>query len=223
MKRILSIYPYLAPVVLLPASYWLWMTRLGGRHDLTLLALSVPIVFAYVIPGIGTNVLNLWEFHTRLRWGKFRPHHGFVFGSATSLLACWVVSAPADPASPLGALHAAFTLGSVLGFWNLLYDIAAIRTGIVVVHNRPHAEGLGPEAIAMDYAPVIFGTFGACYGAFLYACQNPLLADRKDLYWLLLILGNGLSLSIPVAVFVAWSYLKNGVSGLKPWKGASHE
>ena len=55
----------------------------------------MPIAHAYIVPGIGTNVLRVWEFDTRLRLGRFRPHHGFVFGSATAMLVLPVIGAPA--------------------------------------------------------------------------------------------------------------------------------
>ena len=87
MKRAFSIYQYAAPATLFPAGYYLWLQRLQHDHSLVLLTLSMPVLFAYVIPGLGTNWLKLWEIHPRWRVGRFRPHHGFVFGTATSLFA----------------------------------------------------------------------------------------------------------------------------------------
>jgi hypothetical protein len=53
----------------------------------------------------------------------------------------------------------------VLGFWNVLYDIKAIESGILRVYNQPWAQHKGAEAIALDYAPWFFAGFGAVYGA----------------------------------------------------------
>jgi len=78
-------YQFVVPLALFPLSYLLWLRRYDGDHALVLLALSLPVVFAYVVPGLGTNWLGLWEINTRFRLGRFRPHHGFVFGTATSL------------------------------------------------------------------------------------------------------------------------------------------
>ena len=75
--------------------------------------MSLPITFAYVIPGIGTNWLRLWEFNTRFRLGRFRPHHGLVFGTATSLLAMLTLE-PGASTGVLGILRGGFVLGSVL-------------------------------------------------------------------------------------------------------------
>jgi hypothetical protein len=162
----------------------------------------------------------LWEFHTRWRLGKFRPHHGFVFGTATSLIALFVVE-PSAPHLEFGEVcRSAFVLGSVLAFWNWLYDIHAIKAGLIVVYNRPSARQLGPEAVATDYAPVLFGVFGCCYGAAIRVSEYCLLElGRWDWWWLLFAAGNLAALVLPVGAFVLGSYLKHGTTGLRPLKG----
>jgi hypothetical protein len=222
--KFFTIYQYAAPIILLPLSYILWLNRLDGNHWLVWFALSMPILSAYVIPGIGTNRLKLWEFNTRFKLGHFRPHHGFVFGSAISLLALVCVDPPAAQFSLSVLLRAAFITGSVLAFWNWLYDIRAIKVGFIIMYNRQHAESHGAEAIATDYAPIFFFTFGACYGAALYAGQYLLLTlNRWDLFGWLLIICNLIILIVPVSAFVVQSYLKNGYSGLKPYNPGARE
>jgi hypothetical protein len=117
-------------------------------------------------------------------------------------------------------VRSGFVIGSVLALWNWLYDIYAIKTGFITVYNRPYAQGLGPEAIATNYAPALFGAFGACYGAAMPVVQHYLL-ERGDwhLYALLLAVCNLVVLVVPVLVFVGCSYLRDGVTGLKPLKG----
>jgi hypothetical protein len=168
-RRAFEIYQYAAPAILAPLTFFLWRRACGGNPWLAALAWGLPIVYAYVVPGVGTNVLKVWEFDTSLRLGRFRPHHGFVFGSATAALA-WAVHG--EPSRTwLDALRAGFVLASVLGFWNVLYDVAALRSGILRVYNQPHADGKGPEAVALDYAPWFFAGFGAMYGAGLGAAE----------------------------------------------------
>jgi len=216
VNRVFTIYQYVVPALLFPASYLLWLRRLED-HRVVLLTLSMPVLFAYVIPGIGTNCLKLWEINTRLRLGRFRPHHGFVFGTAASLFALLCVEVPNASLHLFGVLRAAFITGSVLGFWNWLYDVAAVRSGFITVYNLPYARGQGPEAIVTDFAAVLFGTFGACYGAALHVSHHYLVAHgRFDLFWALLMGFNLLALAAPVAAFVLSSYLKHGESGLKP-------
>ena len=84
MNRLLRIYQYLAPAVLTPLSFALWWGEYGKLPQV-LVAWGLPILWAYLVPAVGTNVLKVWEFDVRWKLGRFRPHHGFVFGSATAL------------------------------------------------------------------------------------------------------------------------------------------
>jgi hypothetical protein len=216
--RFFNLYQYLAPLIVFPFSYYLWLQQFDGNQAFVLLMLSIPVLFAYIIPGLGTNWLRLWEFNTRLRLGKFRPHHGFVFGAATGLIALVCIAGPAEPFSVMELFRAAFILGSVLAFWNWLYDMAAIKAGFIMVYNNPYAENRGPEAIAADYAPVLFGAFGVCYGVVIRLGQYYLLETNQwNYYWLLFVGGNLAGLIIPVLIFVFYSYLKHGETGLKTY------
>ena len=76
------------PAVLTPLGALLWW-RHTTETPAGAAAWLMPVLWAYIVPGIGTNVLRVWEFDTRLRLGRFRPHHGFVFGSATAMLGGW--------------------------------------------------------------------------------------------------------------------------------------
>ena len=217
MKSALTIYQYVAPAVLAPASFFLWQRAYDGDLRLVAAAWLIPVLWAYIVPGIGTNVLKVWEFNTRLRLGRFRPHHGFVFGSATAMLG-WLVHVP--PESLFDVARSAFVMCSVLALWNLLYDVIAIRAGILRVYNQPWADGRGEAAIAMDYAPWFFGGFGVVYGLGLGtmewlsnqgALSGPVLAVALTLMLLL-------SIAVPVAGFVAQSRRRHGHSGTRPVK-----
>lgn len=217
MKNALTLYQYLAPAVLAPASFFLWQREYRGELGLVAGAWLIPVLWAYIVPGIGTNVLKVWEFNTRLRLGRFRPHHGFVFGSATAMLA-WLVHVPSQ--SLLDAARSALVLCSVLAFWNLIYDVVAIRAGILCVYNQAWADGQGEAAIAMDYAPWFFGGFGAVYGlgigtlewlSYRGALAGPVLAVT-------LVLMLMLSIAVPVAGFVMQSRRRYGHWGTRPVK-----
>jgi fatty acid desaturase len=181
----MRLYPYIAPLVLTPLTFWLW------RGDPT--GWLVPILWAYIVPAVGTNVLKMWEFDTRFRLGRFRPHHGFVFGSATAMLG-WLVHRWLD--------HV-WAYALVIGIVNVAYDIAALRGGILRVYNQPWAEGRGPTAIALDYAPWFFGGFGAIYGfGIVYGVP----------WWATL----GLALVLPTAAYMAQSMARHGHWGVRP-------
>ncbi len=220
MLRFFRVYQFVVPAILFPVSYYLWFVHYDRDHRLALLALSIPVVYAYVIPGIGTNWLRLYDFNTRWKLGAYRPHHGFVFGTATSLLALFCLPRPAGGPEAVEILRAGFVLGSVLAFWNWLYDIYAIKSGFMVVYNKPWVERLGPEAIATEYAPALFGTFGACYGAALRASEYLLVdRDRADLFWWCLLASHLAVLLIPGVAYVVHSYVRSGETGLRPHKG----
>lgn len=163
-RQALELYAWLGPLLLAPLSALLWMRELGQPGPALAVAWGLPIAWGYLVPGIGTNLLKVWEWGSRHQLGRFRPQHGFVFGSATALLA-WLVHTPAHGWADV--LRCALTLACVLGFVNLLYDIVALRAGLLKVYNQPWADGASPEVVALDYAPIYFGLFGFCYGAAL--------------------------------------------------------
>jgi len=215
MKRAFTVYQYVAPAILAPTSFLLWRHEYRGNLRLMAAAWLVPVLWAYILPGIGTNVLKVWEFNTRLRLGRFRPHHGFVFGSATATLA-WLVHVPVH--SMANVAQSAFVLCSVLAFWNLLYDFEALQAGMLSVYNQPWADDQGSAAIAMDYAPWFFGGFGAVYGAGIGTMEwlntRGLLSAPMFAFAFTSMLI--LALTIPVAGYVVRSRRKHGHSGIHP-------
>jgi len=217
-KKFFTYYQYIGPIVLTPLSFWLWLHTYDGNITLTLIAWLVPVFFAYIVPGIGTNVLKVWEFNTKYRLGRFRPHHGFVFGSATSSLA-WLCHTHMA-VNMVDVLQTAFILASVLGFWNVIYDIKAIKAGILIVYNQPWADGKDAEAITMDYAPIFFAGFGLVYGfglgfAELLYMKGFMNAAFSLLYITFLL---GISIAIPVVLYRKRSVRKHGHFGCKPIK-----
>ena len=219
--KFFQLYQYAAPLILLPISYWLWLQRYGGDHRMVLLTLSLPVVFAYVIPGLGTNWLRLWEFNTRFRLGRFRPHHGLVFGTATSLFALAVL-VPGEKHGVATIMRSGFVLGSVLAFWNWLYDIHAIKAGFIRVYTRAWLDDRGAEAVATEYAPILFGTFGFCYGVAICSYELLLIDHGQwNLLWPLLILGQIVCLAAPVLAYVSVSFLRTGQSGLQGYEQLS--
>jgi hypothetical protein len=218
MKRALSVYQYLAPIVLAPLSFLLWQREYGGNLKLTITAWLVPVLWAYIVPGIGTNVLNVWEFDTGLRLGRFRPHHGFVFGSATAMLA-WLVHGP--PSRDLWDIgRNALVLYSVIGFWNVLYEVKALQSGILRVYNQPWADGRDEAAIVMDYAPWFFGGFGAVYGAGIGVMESidgrGALSTRTFVVAFSLMLA--FALIVPTAGYILQSIRRHGHWGTRPVK-----
>lgn len=216
MNNGLRIYQYLGPILLTPLSLSLWWRE----YDLPLQAVAVwlvPILWAYIVPGIGTNVCKVWEFDVAWKLGRFRPHHGFVFGSATSLLAWFVHGHAAVSLADVGRY--AFVLASVLGFWNLLYEIKALRIGLLKVYNQPWANNEGPAAIAIDYSPWFFGGFGFAYGTLIGSIELYIAADNP--FGTAEFVGFSsagllVCIAFPVLGFIRHSFKTHGHAGTRP-------
>jgi len=217
MRRAFEAYQYVAPALLTPLAAWLWWRHYDGNVALAAIALAVPIAYAYIVPGIGTNLLQVWEFDTRLRLGRFRPHHGFVFGSATAMLVLPAIGAPTPSLTMLDVLARGIAVAGILGVLNWLYDALAIRAGFLKVYNQPWADGRDAWSIASDYAPWFFGGFGLIYAAGLKLAEGALLAEPDAGR----AVGGGLailaaSLTLPTLGYVIQSYARHGHHGCRP-------
>lgn len=217
MRRVFEIYQYLAPAVLTPLAAWLWWHHYDGHSWLVATALVVPIAHAYIVPGIGTNVLRVWEFDTRLRLGRFRPHHGFVFGSATAMLAWLAIGKPTAHPTAMEVVLTGVAVAILLGAVNYIYDALAIRAGILRVYNQPWADGRGPWATAADYAPWFFGGFGFVYGAGLKLAEGMLLTASASGGGVAAVLGlTAATITLPTLGYVLQSYIRHGHHGCRP-------
>jgi hypothetical protein len=216
MTPAIRLYQYIAPALLAPLSFYLWWTEYQNVLQV-LVAWLIPILWAYIVPAVGTNICKVWEFDVRWKLGRFRPHHGFVFGSATATIA-WLIHG--QPANNVGdILRFVVILCSVLGFWNLLYEVKALRAGVLKVYNQPWAEGRGEEAIALDYAPWFFGGFGAAHGLAIGALEyavnrySQLNTAESFAYFTVSLI---MCIAVPVLGFIRHSIRTHGHPGTRP-------
>ena len=215
-KRLFEWYQYIAPAILTPLSFWLWFQVYAGEIKLVLNAWLIPIMYAYIVPAIGTNVLKVWEFDTRFRLGRFRPHHGFVFGSASSMIA-WICHFGMAN-NLIDIIIFSVLIAIVLGFINVIYDIKAIESGLLIVYNQPWADNQGARAITLDYAPWFFAGFGVVYGASIGGAEwlySNKLYSFSVFTWVLP-LSLILSIAVPVLGYIHRSFRVHGHSGCKP-------
>jgi hypothetical protein len=216
LSRLFTVYQILAAFVVLPGSFALWLRTLGGRYDLALAIVALPVVFGYVLPGIGTNVLGLWEFKAGIRLGRYTLLHGVMFGGASSALA-WLCAEPIAGTGSVAALKAVHATAVTLGFWNWAFDTAAIASGLAVMRNKAHVQGRGAAAVTADYAPLYFAVFGGTYGlaAHLLATIAPGWHDM--LFWGLAVGGCAAAMLLPVAAHCLSSFVRHGYWGLRPY------
>lgn len=167
MSEWMDWYSILMPLMGLPLGLFLWGRDGDSGGAYRLLVYAVPVVFSYVCPYLGSSVFGIYRFNTRFGLGKITLLHGFMFGAASGLLAWACVGGSTRDGSLCGCLRSGFVVGTVLAFWNGRFDAWMIRVGFAEVYNDAWARGSDAEAIAADYAPVYFGTFGFCYGVSL--------------------------------------------------------
>ncbi|MFD1260468.1 hypothetical protein [Entomomonas asaccharolytica] len=58
MKKLLQIYPYLAADLLSPLAAYLWWKEYQNLLQM-LLAWLIPVLWAYIVPGVGTNICKV--------------------------------------------------------------------------------------------------------------------------------------------------------------------
>ena len=217
-KSFFTLYQYLGPIILTPLSFWLWWHMYQGDIKQTLIAWLIPIVYSYIVPAVGTNVLKVWEFNTRYKLGHFRPHHGFVFGSATAMIA-WLIH-PVASMTLFSVIQTGIIFASTLGIINIIYDIKAIKSGILMVYNQPYADKKTEEAIVLDYALWFFSVFGLIYGFGVGLAEWLTYHYQPNAFTFTLLFMGILTLSMLIPV---WGYRKSsmkkyGHDGCRPIK-----
>ena len=53
--RVFRLYEFVVPLLFFPLAYLAWLNRYNGDHRLVLFMIAMPIIFAYVLPVLGTN------------------------------------------------------------------------------------------------------------------------------------------------------------------------
>ena len=119
-----KIYEVAGPLTLLPLAIALWLSTGNGNHCLVGYAVLLPIVAGFVIPFIGIRLLGVWEIRSRYSKKGFRPHHGLLFGSATSVIT-WLIyqfHLALFRGGPVFLFP--LVLGAILGLINFWFDAA---------------------------------------------------------------------------------------------------
>jgi len=217
MKNFYRIYQYIAFLILFPCSVVVWYRELGSWLH-TFYVASMPVLAAYVIPGLGTNVTGLWSFDTRFKIGNFRFYHGFVLGAAINLMGYMLYRISPEYTGFADTCFFGLIAGGFIGFINWYYDIYAVKSGFIVVYNRPAYERKSAHEIVMDYAPVYFFMFGFVYGVYLKVLEAYFSTPYQGFLWILL----GMyivSLILPTGVYALWSYLRYGDCCISAYKG----
>ncbi|MEW5940807.1 MAG: hypothetical protein AB1750_14150 [Chloroflexota bacterium] len=193
-----KVFPFLA----LPFLVWYWH-RLGGPI-FALLVLGLPLLFGYLAPGIGTNLLKMWRFRDSWTLGNYFIHHGFIYSATLGAVIVVAFVPPADNDWQTLLLNILRGAG-LLGFVGWTHDTIAIREGVMEVYNDAWKRGAPAEVIAAQYAPLCFSLLGAVYaGTVSLGYQSLVLEQNPSSLWWLFPLGLALMSAAISLPFLGW-------------------
>lgn len=160
-KRFLFFFDFILPFPLFPLMLYLWYLRTDGNFLFALYVLLLPLLWGYIFPGVGTNLLHLWRFRGGFLIGRYYIHHGIMYAGPLALLL--YATYGAGPGSLGQAITIVFTTAGVQGFFSCQHDIQAVRCGTLEIENRPAREGKSAEEIVNYFSPITFFLIGATY------------------------------------------------------------
>jgi hypothetical protein len=163
-RRVVYALDFYLPLPLTALMFWLWWARTGSAA-FAAYTIAAGLVFGYLVPGIGTNLLGLWRFSGPWKLGAYYPHHGFLYAPYLSLVlyGCFGVW---DTLTVGQAVTSILCMGFAQGLVSSLHDISGIKAGMIRIFNSKSASGSSPEEIVMECGPLGFGLFGAVYALF---------------------------------------------------------
>lgn len=160
----LLLVDFILPIPLTILMVYLWFLRTSS-WSLTLYILLLPLLFGYSMPGIGTNLLHMWEFTWKIfRIGKYYLHHGFMYAPYFAMALYATMGNHAD-FSWQHVCSVMISNAAVQCFLTTWHDYWAVQAGLIIIHNKPAKEGKSPAEIIMDYGPIGYALFGATYAA----------------------------------------------------------
>ncbi len=165
MKYILTFWIYYLPIPLFFLLGWGWYSRTQSLR-FTLFTLLLPLLYGYLVPGIGTNVLKKWRFNGKFLLGAFFWHHGFKYSSNINLL-FFLIFTDAGPGVDLSLakiVSLSLSMAFAEGFTIWIHDTHLIKHGILELLKNPlAAQGKSAEEIAFSYAPASFFAIGGSF------------------------------------------------------------
>ena len=182
-KIFLLLYGKVFALLGFPLMAWLWYQRYGAAF--AALVMGLPLLFGYIVPGIGTNVLKMWRFRGSWLVGNYYIYHGFIYASpmALALYLGFFPNQDGGVSATLGNIARTTAMVGLVGWW---HDMLAVRQGMVEIYNRPWKQGAGPEAIVAHYAPICFSLIGASYTGMAIWGYDVLVrqGNVNGLWWL---------------------------------------
>ena len=194
MKRAyLYLIDFVLPLPLTAVMFFLWRWRTGSAI-FAAYGLALGVLFGYIYPGIGTNVLNLWKFNGPLRIGNYFWHHGFMYAPYLSLV--FYVAFPDGVVFTAGnVLRIVLCSAFIQCVLSCHHDYCGVSTGMIEIHSAAARAGRSPIEIVTDFGVVGFALVGAGFaGSCLIAYRVLVVKGAADLRSFALLLAMGLAL-----------------------------
>ena len=189
---ILFIVDFILPLPLTGLMIYLWFIR-THNWPFSLFVIILPLLFGYIVPGIGTNILKLWTFKWRfMKMGNYFIHHGFMYAPYLSL-SLYITFGYWEHLSIYQALTITIPNAFLQCFLTTWHDYWAVKSGMIEINNRPFREGKSAAEIILDYGPIGYALFGFTFAiTCLFAYHYFITLAFYSITLFILLLGFGL-------------------------------
>lgn len=189
LKRFMFFFDYVLPFPLFVLMFYLWYLRAGHNPLFACYVLVLPLLFGYIVPGVGTNILKLWRFTGKWMIGSYYWHHGFIYAGPLALIL--YITFGCGPVSTLQAVTIILCNGGMQGLLSFQHDTMAVKVGALIIDNPPAKQGKSAEEIVNYLNTLFFFLLGASYaGACIYAygrMTQERVVTVGEFAWLLLV------------------------------------
>ena len=194
MKRAyLYLVDFVLPLPMTALMFGLWRWRTGNAL-FAAYPLALGVLFGYIFPGIGTNILHLWKFDGPGRIGNYFLHHGFLYAPYLSLV-FFTAFAVGTPLSAGNSLRIVLSSAFIQCVLSCHHDYCGVSTGMIEIDNKAARAGLSPVEIVTDFGVVSFALVGASFsGSCLIAYRFIVVKGNADPWTFALLLLAGLAL-----------------------------
>ena len=203
MKRAyLYLIDFVLPLPMTALMFVLWRWRTGNAI-FAAYTLALGVLFGYIFPGIGTNVLHLWKFNGPLRIGNYFIHHGFMYAPYLSLV-LYIAFAEGAPLTAGNSIRIVLSSAFIQCVLSCHHDYCGVGTGMIEIDSRAARARLSPVEIVTDFGVVSFALVGASFSAScLIAYRFIVGKGNADPWTFVLLLAVGLALmGVPALQYV---------------------
>ena len=169
----LFLVDFILPLPLTALMFYLWYLRTKNL-PFSLYVIVLPLLFGYIVPGIGTNILKLWAFKWKfMRVGNYFIHHGFMYAPYFAL-SLYLTFGDVKDLSFLQAATIVISNSFLQCFLTTWHDYWGVKSGMIEIYSRPFSEGKSAAEIILDYGPIAYALFGGTYAVSCLVALNYL-------------------------------------------------